>query len=100
MGKTEAQLIAREARYTWGQLRAMLDAALAANPTGPSRVNPILPRQQALSILRAAREDAPADEIPGAWRRDHFRHRDLPSRDFTIVCNILREAGEFREQGA
>lgn len=96
MGRNEARRVAREERYTWAQLWAMLDAAIATNPTGPSRVNPSIPRQQALSILRRGREDAKPDDVPKAWTRDHFRNRDVPSRDFLIVCNILREAGEHR----
>lgn len=89
MGRTKAMAMAREERMTWGELKAYL---AKADPFDKPVLNAAVGRARTLEILLAAANEREDTEIPKAWTRDPYTGRDKPSRDFPLVCNILREA--------
>lgn len=92
MGRRAAQEKARAETVSIGELRAMIEAARTRG--GMGRVNPTLPMHQVCDIYERALDGRPDDEVPKAWRSDYYSRRDnavKPSRDFLIVCNILRD---------
>lgn len=93
MGRIAAQNLARAETLSFGQLRVIIENA--RNRGGGSRVNRAFPLSRACEIYSAAIADRPEDEIPKAWRSDPYSPsgKMVPTRDFLIVCNILRDCG-------
>ena len=89
MGRTPAMNIVRAKILTWGQLKSAL---AAADPYAKAVLNPMVGRARSLEILAAAIANKPDDQVPEPWTRDHYKNRDVPSRDFLTACNVLREA--------
>ena len=92
MNRKAAQTTARGETLTFGDLRNLIRPYLA-DCHQASKVNPAFTLSGAAGIYDAAIADRPDDEVPKAWRRDVYRDRDLPSKDFLIVVNILRDCG-------
>ena len=90
MNKREAVRQATESTRSFGELRRLIEAARGRG--GVSRVNPGIPREQALNILAAGIKDRPDDEVPPGLKDDIYHPgAKKRTRDSLIVQNILRE---------
>ena len=88
MNKVKAKQMAQSNAMTIRELRDLIEAARI---DGMSRVNPTIPMAMAVDIYRRALGDRADDEVPQGLRFDVYKRRDVPSKDFLIIANILRD---------
>lgn len=88
ISKQKAKNMAYEnTTYTYGQLLAMLDKV---DMSKPSKVNPNIPKDMVIDIMRNGFAGKPLDEVvKTTW----LNHRDniTLTVDGINMCNILRE---------
>lgn len=94
MGKAAAVKLARAETLTFGQLRDKI-LGTRLRKIGNGTVNKGIPLARACDVYAAAIANRPDDEIPKAWRSDPYSPsgKMVPTRDFLIVVNILRDCG-------
>lgn len=94
MGKAAAVKLARAETLTFGQLREKITAARLGKLRAAT-VNRGIPLSVACDIYARAIAQRPDDEVPKMSRSDPYSRtgKMVPTRDFLIVVNILRDCG-------